>query len=115
VLVVDFWATWCGPCVQMIPHERALVEKHKNDPFVFLSISTDDKVATLQNFLKKNSMPWRHWWTGEAGIVNDWNIQSYPTIYVIDAKGIIRYRFDDVSAKDLDEAVSKLLLEAAKK
>ncbi|HLW67600.1 MAG TPA: TlpA disulfide reductase family protein [Gemmataceae bacterium] len=115
VVVLDIWATWCGPCKAMIPHERELVEKLKGKPFVFVSISADDEKKTLIDFLeKKEKMPWTHWWEGrkETGILKDWNVRFFPTIYILDSKGVIRYK--NVRGKKMDEAVEKLLAEMGK-
>jgi thiol-disulfide isomerase/thioredoxin len=108
VVVLDFWATWCGPCKSMIPHERELVERLKDKPFVLVSINCDDKKEKLTKFLEDQSMPWTHWYNGaKGGIVGKWNVEFFPTIYVIDAKGVIRYK--DVRGEDMDKAVDKLL------
>jgi thiol-disulfide isomerase/thioredoxin len=116
VVVLDIWATWCGPCRAMIPHERELVKRLKGKPFVLLSISADDTKETLVNFLKREPMPWAHWWNGpEGGIIEDWEVEGFPTIYVLDHKGVIRYK--DVRNERMTDAVKELLdeLEAAKK
>ena len=55
-------------------------------------------------------MPWTHWWNGpEGGILEDWNITSFPTIYVLDARGVIRFK--GVRGERMTEAVEKLLAE----
>ncbi|MFL5330375.1 MAG: redoxin domain-containing protein [Gemmataceae bacterium] len=114
VVVLDIWATWCGPCRQMIPHEREMVEKLKDKPFVLISVSGDDERKTLTDFLEKNKMPWTHWWNGpEAGIMDDWDIDHFPSVFVIDAKGVIRFK--EVRGPELEEAVEKLLKEIDKK
>jgi thiol-disulfide isomerase/thioredoxin len=110
VVVLDFWATWCPPCKAMIPHERELVKKMQGKPFTLVSISADDKKETLTEFLTKEPMPWTHWYNGPEGVVEDWDMEYFPTIYVIDAKGVLRYK--DVTDKDLEEAVEKLVKEA---
>jgi thiol-disulfide isomerase/thioredoxin len=111
VVVLDFWATWCGPCRQMIPHEREMVAKLKDKPFAFVSISVDNEKKELEDFLGKESMPWNHWWEGaDAAVVKQWNIRFFPTIYVVDAKGVIRYK--NIRGKELEDAVEKLVTEA---
>ncbi len=114
VVVLDVWATWCGPCREIIPHQRRLVERLKKKPFTLVSISVDEKRETVVEFLKKEPMPWVHWFNGPVGrIVADLNVGFYPTIYVLDENGVIRYK--DVRGKLLDEAVDALLREVERK
>jgi thiol-disulfide isomerase/thioredoxin len=116
VVVLDIWATWCGPCKSMIPHEREMVKKHKDKPFALISVSGDDEKETLKKFLETTEMPWVHWWDGREGnIVKGWNVTGFPTIYVLDTKGVIRYKFVGVVTDALDDAVEKLLAEAKDK
>jgi len=113
VVVLDIWATWCGPCRAMIPHEREMVERLKNKPFALVSISADEKKETLKDFLSKEKMPWTHWWNGsQGGVIENWEIQAFPTIYVIDAKGVIRHK--NLRDQKLEEAVNELLTEVDK-
>jgi thiol-disulfide isomerase/thioredoxin len=113
VVVLDIWATWCGPCVGMIPHEREMVERLKDKPFVLVSISADEKKETLTEFLAKEKMPWTHWWNGvQGGVVEDWDVRIFPTIYVLDSKGVIRYK--NIRGEELEKAVNALLADAEK-
>ena len=110
VVVLDVWATWCGPCRAMIPHQRELVKRLEGKPFALVSISIDEKRETVTEFVKKEPMPWAHWYEGPKGrIVADLNVLTYPTIYVLDANGVIRYK--DIRGKLLDQAVTALLKE----
>jgi thiol-disulfide isomerase/thioredoxin len=113
VVVLDIWATWCGPCRAMIPHEREMVKKLKDKPFAFISLSVDDEKAELEKFLKKEDMPWIHWWQGDGGLPAAWNVRFFPTIYIIDAKGVIRFK--NVRGEEMDKAVEKLVKEAEAK
>ncbi len=115
VVVLDFWGTWCPPCKAMIPHARELVKKMEGKPFVFISVSVGDDKATLAAFLKKTDMPWSQWWDGHGGKARQlWNVESYPTIFVIDHKGIIRHQQEDYDPKkdDLEGIVKKLVTTA---
>jgi thiol-disulfide isomerase/thioredoxin len=108
VVVLDIWATWCGPCCAMIPHERELVKRLAGKPFVLVSIGVDDSRETVAKFLEKKPMPWTHWFNGPDGsIVADLNVVSFPTIYVLDDKGVIRCK--DVRGELLDRTVDTLL------
>lgn len=113
VVVMDVWATWCPPCRAMIPHEREMVKKLKDKPFVLLSVSADAKKETLTEFLDKEPMPWTHWWNGATGnVLETFQVRFYPTIYVIDAKGVIRFKH--LRGDKLEEAVEKLIAEIEK-
>lgn len=63
-------------------------------------------------FLETTKMPWIHWFTGQKGLIQDWNIRYYPTIYIIDHKGVIRAK--DLSGKELEKKVEELLAEMEK-
>lgn len=112
IVVLDIWATWCGPCVAMIPHEREMVERLKGKGFALISVSGDDEKETLTKFLEKTKMPWTHWFAEKKGILKDWNIRYFPTIYVIDHKGVIRAK--DLRGEQLEEKVNELIAEMEK-
>jgi thiol-disulfide isomerase/thioredoxin len=113
VVVVDVWATWCGPCKAMIPHEREMVKRLDGKPFALISVSCDEEKDTLTKFLEKTPMPWVHWWVGrDSALGKALNIRFYPTIYVLDAKGVIRHK--NIRGEKLEAAVEALLREAEK-
>src|SRR5262249_14827783 len=111
VVVVDFWATWCKYCVEMIPHEKQLVKRITGRPFVLLGVSADTEAETLRSFLERKQIPWLNIFDGRNGPnCGTWEIEGFPSIFVIDHEGVIRYR--DVRGADLDDAVEKLVKEA---
>jgi peroxiredoxin len=97
----------------MLPHEKALVERLKNKPFALIGINTDSP-ETFKERAPREGVSWRNILEGEGGgaIVRAWGVRSFPTIYVLDGKGVIRYT--GVRGEAMDKAVDALLEELAK-
>src|SRR5262245_37945582 len=96
----------------MYPHERSLVKRLEGKPFALLGVNSDKDREQLKEVLKKENITWRSFWNGgsPAGpIARAWRVHIWPTIFVIDARGVIRYR--GVRGQALDEAVDTLLKE----
>jgi hypothetical protein len=97
----------------MYPHERSLVKKLADKPFVLLGINSDQDRKELKKVLEKEEITWRSWWdvSTSGPIATDWNVHGWPTIYVLDAKGVIRYKSVGADEKQIDAAIEKLLKE----
>ena len=93
-VMLSFWASWCGPCMGLVPHERELVDKYKERPFALIGVNGDPDKKELKPVLEKNKITWRSFWCGDKGpegpIPMTWNVNGWPTVYVIDAAGVIR-------------------------
>jgi len=113
VVVVVFWGSWCDPCMAMVPHERQLWARHRDKPFTLLGVNCGDSLETARKTAADNQMDWPSFHDGDDGrggpITTGYDVQKYPTVYVIDAKGVIRYI--DARGKELEEAVETLLAE----
>jgi uncharacterized protein (TIGR03435 family) len=88
VVIVDFWATWCGPCVASLPHINKLVEEFAGKSVVFISVTDDDR-ETLDRFLK--SRPLKTWIVRDPHRENwkRFGVASIPRLFVVDSRGIL--------------------------
>ncbi len=97
----------------MFPHERSLVKRLKDKPFALIGVNTDPDKKYYSDEAEANSISWRSFWNGPKGtfgpIAIKWGVRSWPTIYVIDHKGVIRFK--NVRGEEMDAAVDQLLEE----
>ena len=103
----------------MYPHERSLVKKMTDKPFSLVGVNSDRDLKDLKPTLEKEQITWRSFWNGKEGtegpISADWNIQGWPTLYLIDHKGIIKKKWIGSPTTDvLDKEVEKLVQAAEK-
>ncbi len=97
----------------MYPHERSLVKRLKDQPFALIGVNSDADLDTLRKVRVEKELTWRSFWNGLDGtsgpISTKWGVTGWPTIYVLDDKGVIRFK--DVRGEKMDEAVNQLLAE----
>ncbi len=96
VVLVDFWATWCGPCRASLPHVESLYKKYHAKGLDIVSVSNDNSVKTLKAFLKAHpKMSWPQLFDaqhpGWSPLAADFGISGIPTQFVIDRQGILRH------------------------
>ena len=97
----------------MYPHERSLVKDYAERPFAIIGVNSDRDREKLQERIVEESITWRSFWNGgsTAGpISTQWNVSGWPTIYVIDHTGKIRFK--NVRVDALDAAIAELVEEA---
>jgi len=118
VVLLDFWGTWCGPCVASVPALRDLQKRFAKEPlFKMISVSTDSDEAKWRGFIDKNQMVWDQYFDRDRHVTRTFNVDRFPTYILIDAEGIVRYR--EVSSGwehsgDLPDAIKKYLKLAAR-
>jgi len=92
VVLIDFWATWCGPCRAALPHVRDIAKKFAGQPLVVLSISLDRDERKWKEFVAKNEMTWPQYLDGGFGgpVANMFGVRAIPHTFTIDADGVLQ-------------------------
>jgi len=97
----------------MYPHERSLVKRLENEPFALIGVNSDTDLDKLKKRMAEENITWRSFWAGPRGtsgpIPKAWNVRGWPTVYVLDAEGTIRFKVRREEA--IDNAVDSLLAE----
>jgi len=92
VVLIDFWATWCGPCREAMPHIREIARKFQGQPFVILSVSLDANESKWNDFISKNGMTWPQYRDGRftGPLAKLFAVESIPNTFTIDADGVLQ-------------------------
>ena len=96
----------------MYPHERSLVTKFENRPFAIIGVNSDQDREKLKARLKEENITWRSFYAGNTSgeIPQRWNVTGWPTLYIIDAKGVIRAK--NLRGKPMEAKIDELVAEA---
>ncbi|HEY3323639.1 MAG TPA: TlpA disulfide reductase family protein [Planctomycetota bacterium] len=112
VVLIDFWATWCGPCMAEIPNVVRLYKEQQKNGFEVVGISLDKDKGAIANAMQEHEMTWpvvSDFGGWQSAIAQKWGIRSIPATYLLDRRGIIRHV--NLRADDLAKAVKELLTE----
>jgi hypothetical protein len=95
----------------MIPHERSLVERWKDEPFAIVGVNTDGREAYAKG-MREQPVTWRSFDDGspDGPISKTWDVNAFPTIYVLDHRGVIRHK--NLRDAELEQALQALIAEA---
>ncbi|MFC2166486.1 redoxin family protein [Acidobacteriota bacterium] len=113
VVLIDFWATWCPPCVEEMPNIVKTYKMFHDKGFEIIGISLDQNKTRFLNFLEENDMTWRQYYDGKGGnneLARKYSIDSIPSTFLLDANGkIIAKNLRGSSLEEaIKEAVAKL-------
>ena len=113
VVLLDFWASWCGPCKKSFPELDKIQQAYKDKGLVVLAVNVDEKAGDMESFLKDHPVTFTVVRDAKQKLVAAANVESMPTSLLVDAKGVIRFQHTGFrgaeTVKQLKEEIEKLL------
>jgi thiol-disulfide isomerase/thioredoxin len=113
VVFLSFWGSWCEPCMAAIPHERKLAESMAGKPFALVGVNSDGNRLNAKRAVEKEKVTWRSFWSGTNGwdgpIPTAWNVKAWPTVYVLDSKGTIRFKLEGFGSTESVNLVNQMI------
>lgn len=102
-ILIDFWATWCPPCVQMVPYIKELRQDFNHSDLEIIGVSADHNIKNLNKGIVAYQMNWKHVYDELGDIANDFGVTAYPTMFLIDQKGKVLWKGEGFSKNKLDK------------
>jgi thiol-disulfide isomerase/thioredoxin len=111
VVLIDFWATWCGPCNEELPHMKKIAKEFAGQPFVMISVSWDSDLGKWQAFLDKNEMTWVQYRDTNHELSKAFGVDAIPHYFTIDSDGVLTAEMMG-SGSDVEGKLKKLVARA---
>ena len=113
VVLVDFWATWCGPCLEAFPKLRELVDKLPKERLQIIGVSVDEELDTVTGYLADNPLQWVVWHVGdESELVRRWRVTGFPTYVLIGPDGTIINKYPGVFNAEFKAEIEQAVQDA---
>lgn len=106
IVLLNFWASWCGPCAKEIPSLSRLVEKLKNRPFEVVTVNIGEDETHIKNFIKDLPVNFEILLDRDGQAVRDWNVYAYPSNFLLDKSGKVTHAYRGALEWDSQEVVN---------
>ncbi|HEX4575863.1 MAG TPA: TlpA disulfide reductase family protein [Edaphobacter sp.] len=111
VVLIDFWATWCGPCNEELPHMKKIAREFAGQPLVIISVSWDSDETKWKNFINKNEMTWVQYRDADHVLSKNFGVEAIPHYFTIDSDGVLTAEMMG-SGSDVEGKLKKLIAKA---
>jgi thiol-disulfide isomerase/thioredoxin len=111
VVLIDFWATWCGPCNEELPHMKKIAKEFAGQPLVIISVSWDADETKWKTFINKNEMTWVQYRDANHALSDAFGINAIPHYFTIDSDGVLTAEMLG-SGSDVEGKLKKLVAKA---
>jgi thiol-disulfide isomerase/thioredoxin len=111
VVLIDFWATWCGPCNEELPHVKKIAKEFAGQPLVIISVSWDSDETKWKNFIDKNEMTWVQYRDADHSLSKKFGVEAIPHYFTIDSDGVLTAEMLG-SGSDVEGKLKKLIARA---
>jgi peroxiredoxin len=91
VVLLNFWATWCGPCREELPELARVQEKFRQRGFAVVTVTVDNDLENIRSFLKKYAVKLQALWDRRKKVAEAYAVEKMPSSYIIDRSGVIRF------------------------
>jgi thiol-disulfide isomerase/thioredoxin len=113
VVVLEFWGSWCGPCIRAVPGLKSVAKEYADRDVVILGVMSEEDPADAREVVADLKVPWRNWLDPRDGaassIVSKWEVLSFPTTVVIDRAGVVQAVNPLLGREGLENALNKVL------